>query len=210
MITAPLAGRATDRWGARRIATTGLVIMFIGLASMSQIGAQMPIWNVLWRVMLMGMGIGMFMAPNNNAIMSAAPEHRRGIASGLLGTFRYTGQSSGVAFSGMLFAVYATAQGFSLNELPGRQQLAEVEGDPAALEAYQAAFMNGMEGVLLTALPVVAIAALLSFLRGKPEPSTVEVEEVGAGTQPVVAGGGNGHHDDDEAEPIDERYRRGA
>jgi DHA2 family multidrug resistance protein-like MFS transporter len=44
-----------------------------------------------------GVGFGFFQAPNVKAIMSAAPAHRSGSASGMVATARLIGQSTGAA-----------------------------------------------------------------------------------------------------------------
>lgn len=190
MVTAPLSGRLSDRWGARWIASVGLVVLMGALLLMSLVTDNTPVWSVLLRLTLIGTGLGMFMAPNNNAVMSSVPPQRRGIASGLLGTFRYTGQSTGVAFAGTLFAVFATAPGgFALQGggLPGPDTIARLGSDPVALAALRTAFTNGMHGVFLAAVPVAGIGALLSVLRGSPggDPSGQPVPQ-------AVAGGTNG------------------
>ncbi len=170
MVAAPLAGRFSDKLGARGIASAGLVLIMIGLFLISQITATMAVWHVLWRIMLFGAGLGMFAAPNNNAVMSSAPAQRRGVASGLLGMFRYVGQSFGIAFAGTVFVSFATAGVFALHGLPS---LADAAGatTPAARQALAEAFMNGMHATVLLAIPFAGIGVFLSLIRGKHNPS---------------------------------------
>jgi hypothetical protein len=52
-----------------------------------------------------GLGIGIFVSPNNSALMGAAPAHRQGIAAGILALARNVGMVIGVGFAG---AVYTT------------------------------------------------------------------------------------------------------
>jgi EmrB/QacA subfamily drug resistance transporter len=169
MVVAPLSGHLSDSLGSRGIATAGLVVVMAGLFLVSEVTGTMPVWHVLWRLVVFGMGLGMFMAPNNNAIMSAAPPTKRGIASGLLGMFRYTGQSVGIAFGATIFAAFATtASGFALHSLPSPADMASAASNPAVREAISAAFIRGMNAAALAGIPVAAIGALLSLLRGKP------------------------------------------
>ncbi len=171
MVAAPLSGRLSDKLGARGIASAGLVLIMLGLFFVSRITATMPVWHVLWRIMLFGAGLGMFTAPNNNAVMSSAPAQRRGVASGLLGMFRYVGQSFGIAFAGTVFISFATAGTFALHGLPSMSQAAAAAADPAARQALGTAFINGMHATVLLAIPFAAIGVVLSLIRGKHKPA---------------------------------------
>jgi DHA2 family multidrug resistance protein-like MFS transporter len=55
-------------------------------------------------MMVCGIGFGFFQSPNNRAIISAAPRHRSGAASGMLSTARLTGQTIGGVMVALLFA----------------------------------------------------------------------------------------------------------
>jgi len=109
----------------------------------------------------------MFMAPNNNSVMSSVPAAKRGISAGLLGMSRYSGQSLGIAFGATIFATFATAAGgFALHALPTPADIAAAASDPEALQATSDAFMNGMHAAALCAIPLAGIGALLSLVRG--------------------------------------------
>ncbi|MFW6174918.1 MAG: MFS transporter, partial [Chloroflexota bacterium] len=169
MVLAPISGRLSDRWGSRGIATVGLLTIITGLFLLSQLTPDMPVWQVLVRLMVFGAGIGMFIAPNNNGVMSAVPGHKRGVAAGLLGMFRFTGQSVGVALGGTVFALFATAgagSAFNLESLPSPEMMTLMADDPEMLAAFRSAFVDGLTGVALAAIPFAAVAAWLSFLRG--------------------------------------------
>ena len=59
--------------------------------------------DIIWRMALCGAGFGLFQSPNNHTIVSSAPAHRSGGASGMLGTARLLGQSTGAALVALLF-----------------------------------------------------------------------------------------------------------
>lgn len=169
MITAPLSGRISDLRGARGIATTGLCVVAVGLGLMSRIGAETPVVDVLWRFAVFGTGLGMFLAPNNNAVMSSVPAAHRGVASGLLALFRFTGQTAGIAFGGTVF-LYA-ASGAGGGALLEPSIMARLGEDPALFAAFRRSFEQGFRTVCLAALPLALIGALLSSFRGRPEPA---------------------------------------
>jgi EmrB/QacA subfamily drug resistance transporter len=179
-IFAPTSGRISDRYGVRGVACTGLVVLIVGLLLMSQVTAHMAVWDVLWRYGTVGVGLGLFFAPNSNGIMSAAPAERRGIASGIFGMFRYTGQSIAIASAGTLFALFATTGAFELDHLPSPADVAAVQQNPEALHALESAFIHGMRAAILGSIPFAAIALAMSWMRGRTggtgRERTVEIE----------------------------------
>jgi hypothetical protein len=56
------------------------------------------------RIFAVGAGIGIFISPNNSAIMGAAPRHQLGIVSGMMAQSRTLGQTVGVAVIGAIWA----------------------------------------------------------------------------------------------------------
>jgi MFS transporter, DHA2 family, multidrug resistance protein len=51
-----------------------------------------------------GAGFGLFQTPNNRTMIAAAPRERSGGASGMLGTARLLGQTTGAALVSLLLA----------------------------------------------------------------------------------------------------------
>jgi EmrB/QacA subfamily drug resistance transporter len=166
MVLSPVSGRLSDAYGARGIATAGMLLVTAGLWLMSRVDADTAIASVLCRYTLVGIGLGMFLAPNNNAIMSAAPGAHRGVASGLIALFRFTGQSLGIAFGGTVFLHAASAA--AGNRVLEASELAHLSSDPQLFEALRGAFESGFRTLCLTSLPLSLLGALLSFARGKP------------------------------------------
>src|SRR5262249_22331708 len=102
-IFAPIFGALADRVGTRWLASVGMTISCIGLVLVSQLTPQNSTADIVWRLMVIGIGQAMFQSPNNSALMGAAPPNRLGIASGILGTGRVVGQSLSVALAGAVF-----------------------------------------------------------------------------------------------------------
>ncbi len=110
MVLSPVAGRLLERFHAGLLGGIGLAIFAIGLFALALLPAAPGDGDIIWRMALCGAGFGLFQSPNNHTIISAAPRHRSGGASGMLGTARLLGQSSGAALVALMFNLFG-AQG---------------------------------------------------------------------------------------------------
>jgi DHA2 family multidrug resistance protein-like MFS transporter len=106
-LTAPLAGRMTERYSAGLLGGVGLVVFAGGLAALAMLPLHPTTIDIVWRMALAGAGFGMFQSPNNRTMIAAAPRERSGGASGMLGTARLLGQTTGAALVALLLARYA-------------------------------------------------------------------------------------------------------
>lgn len=103
MVTAPLAGYLIERVHAGLLGALGMFIMACGLYALALLPAAPNDMDIIWRMILCGAGFGLFQSPNNHTIISSAPRHRSGGASGMLGTARLLGQSTGAALVALMF-----------------------------------------------------------------------------------------------------------
>ncbi len=106
MVMAPLAGYLIERVHAGLLGGLGLAVMATGLFALALLPPNPGDLDVVWRMILCGAGFGLFQSPNNHTIISAAPRHRSGGASGMLGTARLLGQSSGAALVALMFNLF--------------------------------------------------------------------------------------------------------
>jgi hypothetical protein len=123
----------------------GLALACAGLFLLGQVDAASGPPDIVWRLVLVGAGTGIFQSPNNRALMQAAPGREQGEASGVLGTGRVVGQSLSVALAGAVFAAlggtYANAQ-----------LAAWAEGQPLPAEQvaqFQQAFVTAFHAALV-------------------------------------------------------------
>ena len=103
IVVAPIAGRLTDRIGAKLPITTGLTLVAIALFLQSRITVDSGYSELLPTFSLMGLGIGLVMSPMSTAAMNAVSEAKAGAASGILSMSRMVGGTFGVAAVGALF-----------------------------------------------------------------------------------------------------------
>ena len=94
-LVAPLAGRLIGRYPDGLLGGIGMAVFAAGLLSLGLMPAQPADWDMAWRMALCGAGFALFQSPNNHTIVTSAPLHRSGAASGMLGTARLTGQTLG-------------------------------------------------------------------------------------------------------------------
>jgi MFS transporter, DHA2 family, multidrug resistance protein len=122
-IAAPLAGRLVERYPAGLLGGIGLLLFASGLGSLATLPANPSHFDVAWRMALAGAGFGLFQTPNNRTMIAAAPRERTGGASGMLGTARLLGQTTGAALVALFLGRFAaegtqisllTAVGFAL------------------------------------------------------------------------------------------------
>ncbi|MGD9124121.1 MAG: MFS transporter [Desulfarculaceae bacterium] len=102
-VIAPLAGSLSDRLGARGISLAGLLIMAGGCLALSTVHADMGWAGYMLRAVPIGVGLGLFQAPNNSAILGSVKREDLGITGGLLALSRTLGHTTGIPLIGVLF-----------------------------------------------------------------------------------------------------------
>jgi MFS family permease len=91
LIVGPLSGRLSDKFGHLPFTTSGLALTSIALYLFSTLTIATPLSIVIFHMILVGAGMGLFVSPNISSIMSSVPEKRRGIASAFRATFFQVG-----------------------------------------------------------------------------------------------------------------------
>jgi DHA2 family multidrug resistance protein-like MFS transporter len=104
-IMAPIAGRLSDRHPVGVLGGIGCVVLGIGMTLLATLPDHPATADIIWRMMVCGVGFGFYQAPNMRALMSSAPPHRSGSASGIVATARLTGQTAGAALAALCFAL---------------------------------------------------------------------------------------------------------
>jgi MFS transporter, DHA2 family, multidrug resistance protein len=105
-IIAPFTGRLSDRYPAGLLGGCGLSVMAVGLGLVALLPAHPGTFDIVWRLLICGIGFGFFNTPNNRAILTAAPAQRAGAASGMQATSRLLGQSIGAAMVALMFGLF--------------------------------------------------------------------------------------------------------
>ncbi len=110
LVSGPIAGRLSDRHGARGFATVGMLIGALSFLLLLMLPADFNYGVFAFLIFLNGVGTGMFFPPNTTAIMNSVPARQRGSASGMRSTFQNSGQvlSIGIFFTLMILGLAST------------------------------------------------------------------------------------------------------
>ncbi|WP_018335457.1 MFS transporter [Actinomycetospora chiangmaiensis] len=110
LISAPISGVLSDRFGARLFATGGLVIVALTFVGLLVLPTDFNYWWFAAILFVNGVGSGLFISPNMTGIMNSLPADQRGAGSGMMSTLQNSGMalSIGIFFS-MLIAGLASS-----------------------------------------------------------------------------------------------------
>jgi EmrB/QacA subfamily drug resistance transporter len=103
-VVAPFSGWLSDRTNSYILSSIGVGIASISILWLGFLSSSSGSIDVVLRLALLGLGMGLFQAPNNSIIMGSLPKEQLGIAAGTLGTMRNMGMVIGVAVSGAVFS----------------------------------------------------------------------------------------------------------
>ena len=157
---APISGSLADHVGSRWLSPVGLAIACVGLVLLSQLDVHSSLWDIIWRLIVTGLGQGLFQAPNTRALMGSVPQNAQGAASGLLSTGRVIGQSLSVALAGAIFASLGGAAAGTILESQ-RNTLSA-----ASVSALQATFVSSFRAAFLACAGLAMLGVFTAAVRG--------------------------------------------
>ncbi|MHA3701354.1 MFS transporter [Jatrophihabitans sp. YIM 134969] len=174
LIAGPLSGKLSDRFGARPFATagvtlSGIVFLLFNLLPMN--------FSYVWfaaLLLLVGLSMGLFFAPNTASVMNSLPPNQRGAGAGMLNTFQNSAQvlSIGVFFTVITLGLAATLPGALSSGLAGAgvpaAQAQEVAGLPPIGTLF-AAFLgfNPVQELLPSAAAAHVSDSQYAYLTGR-------------------------------------------
>jgi len=167
-LVGPFAGRLSDRFGARIIASVGLsiqvAVLFLlrGLTTTTSL-VQLGIIEAFY-----GVGAGLFWPANTSAIMASSPPARYGVSSGMMNTFRNTGMV-------MSFALALTAvTGVIPTKIVYQLFIGTFSGTLAP--NYASAYLSGQSYAFGISAVLLVLSTLFSLIRGKESRQELTVE----------------------------------
>lgn len=162
-ITSPVSGALSDKISGRKITTVGLGIMLLGFLSASTLGSDTTPMGYALRIFGLGAGIGIFISPNNSAIMGTAPRNQIGVVSGMMALSRTLGQTVGVAVIGAVWA------GRTLHH-SGMKNIAGASLAPADAQ------IKGLDDAFCTAALFILVALVFNIKANIRESRCVECD----------------------------------
>jgi len=156
-LLSPMMGRLSDRYGARIIATSGIIVVEIAVLLYMTLRMNSPPYIVLIASTISGLGTSMFFPANNSAVMKRAPSGSYGSLSGLLRTL----QNIGVLGSFVIAISVASAS------VPRSVAFDIFIGTSNLTGSIASEFIIGIDSALTVSFVLLAIAGSMSFVRGK-------------------------------------------
>jgi EmrB/QacA subfamily drug resistance transporter len=193
MVVAPLSARLVERIGTKLVVASGLAIVSVALVILSFATPTSGYPLVLASMLVMGVGMGMTMAPATESIMGSLPRAKAGVGSAVNDTTRQVGGALGVAILGSLLAsTYRSSLGPSVSEaarasVGGALAVARDMGGEqgaALARAAKSAYVDGMSVGVLVAAGVALVGGLVALLflpshaAAEPEPVAVGAGEL--------------------------------
>jgi MFS family permease len=104
LVSAPLSGVLSDRYGAKAFTTGGALLTALSFFLLLFLPVNFPYWVFALIIVLNGFGSGLFASPNRAEMMNSVPADSRGAAGGMIATFQNTAfvLSIGIFFSLMV------------------------------------------------------------------------------------------------------------
>ncbi|GIW06510.1 MAG: MFS transporter [Dehalococcoidia bacterium] len=156
-VVGPVSGTLSDKFGARWLVFAGLCIVFTALVTMSFVGEAASVVVLAVPLLLLGVGAGLYQAPNNSVAFGAVPKERLGVVGGVRSTMLSLGLAFGTAL-GETIVVGALAPF-------GGVELLETALDVGVRERLIAAFVDAQALAYRVAAGIVLIGVALAFLR---------------------------------------------
>ncbi|RUZ72844.1 MFS transporter [Mesorhizobium sp. M7A.F.Ca.US.006.01.1.1] len=150
-LSALVAGRLTDRFGAHRMMVAGLLSLSTGTFLLSLAMTRLGIAGYVVAITVTCIGYALFQTSNNAAVMAGVDAGQRGVVSGLLNLSRNLGLITGASLMGAIFAV-ASAE--------GHEGIGLLSSEAAA---------RGMQVTFQTATVLALAALFLALLSARAE-----------------------------------------
>ncbi|GGK67559.1 MFS transporter [Amphritea balenae] len=124
-ILAPVAGRLSDRFQPRLIATAGCLLFSSGFGLLVFLSEATSYTYLVVAMVLLGIGFGCFSSPNNNAALGSVPQDRLSIASALLNLSRTSGNMFSMAIIMLLVNLFLGSEQIQPDQYPQLMRLVQ-------------------------------------------------------------------------------------
>ena len=110
LVAGPVSGWLSDRFGARPFATGGMIVAALSFLLLELLPINFTYWQFALILLLNGLGMGLFAAPNRAGIMNSLPRESRGVGAGMSATFQNSAMvlSIGIFFTLIILGLAST------------------------------------------------------------------------------------------------------
>jgi DHA2 family multidrug resistance protein-like MFS transporter len=108
-LTAPIAGRLTERIPAGVLGGIGLIVYASSMILLARLGPGAGKAGIMGLIALSGVGFAMFQTPNNRTMIGSSPPRRSGAAAGMAAVSKLIGQTSATVVMALLFRLFGPA-----------------------------------------------------------------------------------------------------
>ena len=169
----PLSGKLADKYGQTQFTLTGLILSTAALFLFSTTGQGTPYLVLAIYMVLLGVGTGLFVAPNLRAVMSSVPTERHGIGSALFILFLNIGLTVSLNLTVLIMSLTAPYNLIT-------QIISSV--NPASIPAAgRALFVASLKNTYFAFAIINAIAIIPALIGGriKKTDNTQSITELG-------------------------------
>ena len=162
------------KFGRRKVITFGLCLVAAGMMLFALVDRSTAYAQIAVTFALLGLGMGLTMAPSTTAIMEAIPHDKAGVGSATNDASREIGGALGIAIGGsILNQIYQSAlvipeslmayKDVLMNSFPSAMRIGAENGTDGALliVSAQDAFVEGMVGSCYITAAVAVLAAII-------------------------------------------------
>ena len=147
-LVAPVSGWISDRTNSFLLSSLGMAVSCLALFLLGNLDQDATFFDIVTRMGMIGLGMGLFQSPNNSIVMGSVPKERLGIAGGMLAMVRNLGMVTGIAISGAVLT-------------------SGIQSNQAAGLVYEAAFLGGFHDAFMVAAVICSVGVITSLMRGK-------------------------------------------
>jgi MFS family permease len=150
-VVAPISGNLSDKIGSELLTFMGLAATSTGLFLMSTLNESSGLFPMIFYIVIMSIGNGLFQSPNNSLIMSNAPRNMLGIAGSVNALIRNLGMITVTSMAILiLYSRMSSYIGYKVSDyISGRADV----------------FIYGMKGAYITAGSICTVGAVLTAFR---------------------------------------------
>jgi EmrB/QacA subfamily drug resistance transporter len=200
ILASRLSVALTARLGTKLVVAGGLTVVAFALGAFTSVDVTTEYyWRVFGALSLMGVGMGLAMAPATDAIMGSLPKAKAGIGSAMNDVVREVGGTLGVAVLGSVVSTtYATGIDGATSALPhgaaeaasdsvaGAHEVAAHMGEGAGAKLIAVADQSFIDAITTAASIAAGVAVLgallaMAFLpsraRSEPNPESAKLTE---------------------------------